>query len=358
MTEPIQFFLPGPTWVLPEVRQAMTADPIGHRSEAFMALYAELVPGLQMVLRTQGDVLIASGSATLLMESAVVSTVNERVLNLTCGAFSERWHAISRANGLQADRVAVPWGQAVDPDLVRDALRRQRYEAVTVVHNETSTGVMNPLHEIARTIREESDALILVDTVSSLAGAPVETDAWKLDVVVSGSQKALALPPGVAVAALSERAAKQAERVARRGFYTDLLRYRDKHRAGGTITTPTIPILWAMRVQLERMRGEGMGARWERHRQLRERAEARVAALGWSYASDPMAPSWTVSCVRPAPNQNAPDIVTAARQRGFVIGSGYGDWKASTVRIGHMGEVQLADVDRLFDALGDIPSSS
>jgi len=358
MTDPIKFFLPGPTWVLPEVRQAMTADPIGHRSAAFKALYAELVPGLQMVLRTQGDVLIASGSATLLMESAVVSTVNERVLNLTCGAFSERWHAISKANGLQADRVAVPWGQAVDPDLVREALRRQRYEAVTVVHNETSTGVMNPLHEIARVIREESDALVLVDTVSSLAGAPVETDAWKLDIVVSGSQKALALPPGIAVAAISERAARQAEGVRRRGFYTDLLRYREKHRAGGTITTPAIPILWALRAQLERIRAEGMGERWERHRQLREHAEARVAALGWSYASDPMAPSWTVSCLRPPADLSAPEVVAKARERGFVIGSGYGEWKPTTLRIGHMGEVQPSDVERLFDALEEISASS
>lgn len=358
MTDPIQFFLPGPTWVLPEVREAMTADPIGHRSAAFKALYEELVPGLQMVLRTAGDVLIASGSATLLMESAVVSTVNERVLNLTCGAFSERWHAISKANGLQADKVAVPWGQAVDPSLVREALRRQTYEAVTVVHNETSTGVMNPVADIARVVREESDALILVDTVSSLAGAPVETDEWGLDVVVSGSQKALALPPGVAVAALSERAAQQAEPVRRRGFYTDLLRYRDKHRAGGTITTPAIPILWAMQAQLGRIRNEGMETRWERHRQLRQRAEARVAALGWSYASSPMAPSWTVSCVKPLPHQSAPDIVSRARERGFVIGTGYGDWKPSTLRIGHMGEVQLSDLDALFDILSELTTSS
>jgi len=217
---------------------------------------------------------------------------------------------------------------------------------------------MNPVADIARVVREESDALVLVDTVSSLAGAPVETDDWGLDIVVSGSQKALALPPGIAISALSERAAKRAESVRRRGFYTDLLRYRDKHRKGGTITTPAIPILWAMRAQLERIHKEGMEARWERHRQLRQRAEARVSALGWRYASSPLAPSWTVSCVKPLPNQSAPGIVSLARERGFVVGTGYGDWKPSTLRIGHMGEVQLSDLDALFDVLNDLTTPS
>lgn len=356
MSERIRFFLPGPTYVLEEVRAAMTAPSIGHRSPAFKELYASLVPGLQAVLRTTGDVLVATGSATLLMESAVISTVRERVLNLTCGAFSERWHAISRAAGKEADRVSVPWGEIVTPDLVREALRRGRYDAVTVVHNETSTGVMNPLPEIAEVIREESDALILVDTVSSLAGAPVETDAWGLDVVVSGSQKALALPPGIAVAALSERAAKRAEAVTPRGFYTDLLRYRDKHRAGGTITTPCIPVVRALARQLERMAQEGMEARWERHRGLRRRAEEWVEVHGWSYASSPRGASWTVSCVRPPEGIAPAEVLAAAAERGFTIGGGYGDWKPITLRIGHMGEVRLADLDALLDTLAAIGS--
>ncbi|MGH9379335.1 MAG: pyridoxal-phosphate-dependent aminotransferase family protein [Thermoanaerobaculia bacterium] len=351
MSEPIRFFLPGPTYVMEEVREAMTAPSIGHRSTAFKELYASLTPGLQAVLRTSGDVLVATGSATLLMEAAVISTVRRRVLNLTCGAFSERWHAISQAVGKEADRVSVPWGEIVTPDLVREALRRGRYDAVTVVHNETSTGVMNPLSEIAGAIREESDALILVDTVSSLGGAPVETDAWGLDVVVSGSQKALALPPGIAVAALSERAAERAGEVSPRGFYTDLLRYRDKHRAGGTITTPCIPVFLALARQLQRIEEEGMEARWARHRELRRRAEDWAAANGWSYASSPEGASWTVSCVRPPEGVTPADVLGAAVDQGFTVGGGYGDWKPTTLRIGHMGEVRLQDLDALLEVL-------
>src|SRR5262245_34750602 len=175
----------------------MTQPMVGHRSAGFKEIYRRISERLPKVFRTAGDVMVATGSSTLVMESAVVSCVRQDVLNLTNGAFAERWHAISKAVGKAADKVSAPWGHAVDPDLVRSALRRKRYDAVTVVHNETSTGVMSPIAEVARVIREESDALILVDTVSSLGGAPVETDAWGLDVVLAGTQKAVAGPPGL-----------------------------------------------------------------------------------------------------------------------------------------------------------------
>ena len=269
--EPIQFFLPGPTWVRDDVREAMLQPVVGHRSPSFKKLYNSLGPRLQKVFRTTTDTPVATGSATLVMESAVTSVVAADVLNLTCGAFSERWHTISRSLGKRADRVSVPWGRAMDPDLVRAALRKKRYDAVTMVHNETSTGVINPLEELSRVVREESDALVLVDTVSSLAGAPVETDTWGLDIVLASIQKALAAPPGVAVFAISERAAERAEGVAGRGFYTDLVRYRDKHRGGGTITTPAVSILYALDRQLDVVLDEGMEARWARHARLRDR---------------------------------------------------------------------------------------
>jgi aspartate aminotransferase-like enzyme len=297
--------------------------------------------------------MIATGSSTLVMESAVVSTAAESVLNLTCGAFSERWHAISRAAGKAADQVAVPWGQAVDPDLVRRALRRKRYDAVTLVHNETSTGVMSPLAEIARAVREESEAILLVDTVSSLGGAPVETDAWGIDVVLAGTQKAIALPPGIALFTLSARAAERAAAVARRGFYTDLLRYRDKHREGGFITTPAIPLIYALDVQLDVILAEGMEARWARHARLAEKTAGWAAARGCDYASAAGARSVTVSCLRPPAGVAAPDLVQRLAGRGFTLGGGYGDWKGSTFRIGHMGEVRESDLDGLFAVIDE-----
>lgn len=349
--EEIRFFLPGPTYVTEDVRRAMTGPMIGHRSAAFKELYRSLTPRLQQVTRTAGDVMLATSSATLVMESAILSTVRTDVLNLVCGAFSERWHAISKLVGRQADRVSVPWGEAVDPELVRSALRRKRYEAVTLAHNETSTGVINPLREIAEVVHEESDALVLVDTVSSLAGAPVEVDEWRLDVVLASSQKALAVPPGLTVFTLSERAAERAAKVDNRGLYTDLIRYRDKHRAAGTITTPAVSIFYALDRQLDRIVDEGMEARWERHRQLQRLTAEWAEAHGLTYASAEGAHSPTVSCLRPPAGIGSPELVESLAKRGYTIGGGYGDWKPTTFRIGHMGEVRERDLQGLFGVI-------
>jgi aspartate aminotransferase-like enzyme len=360
MIEPIKFFLPGPSYVPEDVRQAMTKPMVGHRSAGFKEVYLSLSARLPQVFRTAGDVMIATGSSTLIMESAVVSCVQRDVLNLTNGAFSERWHAISKAVGKSADKVSVPWGRAVDPDLVRSALRRKRYEAVTLVHNETSTGAMSPLADVARAIREESDALILVDTVSSLGGARVETDDWGLDVVLAGTQKALAVPSGLTLFTLSERAAKRAEQVPHRGFYTDLLRYRDKHREGGPITTPAIPLIHALDAQLDRIfaaGAEGMEARWARHQRLYRRTAEWAASRGCEHASAPDARSVTVSCLKMSAGVTGVDpqtLVQELAQRGYTIGSGYGDWKPTTFRIGHMGEVQESDLDALLVEIDQI----
>jgi aspartate aminotransferase-like enzyme len=348
LTEKIQFFLPGPSYVTEAARQAMTKPMVGHRSAPFKNFFLSLAERLPRVLRTAGDGMIATGSSTLIMESAVVSCAASEVLNLVNGAFSDRWHGITRSVGRSADKVSFPWGEAVDPDVVRSALRRKKYEVVTVVHNETSTGVMSPLADIARAIREESDALIVVDTVSSLGGAPIETDDWGLDVVLAGTQKALALPPGLAVFTLSDRAAERASKVPNRGFYTDLLRYRDKHREGGNITTPAIPLFYALDVQLDVMLAEGMEARWARHEALQKRTAAWAEARGIEYASAPDARSLTVSCLKPPAGVDPQAIVKKLAERGWTIGGGYGDWKPSTFRIGHMGEVRMSDLDSLL----------
>ncbi|HVF58725.1 MAG TPA: alanine--glyoxylate aminotransferase family protein [Thermoanaerobaculia bacterium] len=357
MAEPIRFFLPGPSYVLEEVRQAMTGPMIGHRSAAFRDFTLSLAARLPRVFRTAGDAMIATGSSTLIMEAAVASTVRTDVLNLTNGAFSDRWHAISLSLGKSADRVAFQFGEAVDPDLVRTALRRKRYEAVTVVHNETSTGALSPLAEIARAIHEESDALLLVDTVSSLGGAPVETEAWALDVVLAGTQKALALPPGLTLFTLSDSAAARAAEVPHRGFYTDLLRYRDKHREGGAITTPAIPLYYALDRQLDRVLAEGMEARWERHRRLAERTAAWAGERGFTFPTALNARSPTVSCLKPPAGVDAPGLVKALAGRGFTVGGGYGDWKPTTFRIGHMGEVRERDLDDLLAVIDELTAA-
>jgi predicted phosphoserine aminotransferase len=352
--EPIRFFLAGPTYVLQRVREAQLRPPAAHRSAEFRAAYERITSALQQLFRTGAPVVTATGSATLLMEAAVVSTVAERALHLVNGAFAQRFHTISRAHGLDADEIVVPMGQAIDPELLRQALRRRRYDAITVVHSETSSGVLNPLAELARVAREESDALLVVDAVSSLAGAPVETDAWGLDVVLTAAQKALALPPGLAFCTVSSRAEQRMAKVRRRGFYTDLRRYLDKHREGGTITTPAVTLFWAAEAQLAAVLAEGLEARWARHAALQRRTVAWAEERGLCLPAAAAHRSPTVTAIEAPPGHPAPDLVRALATRGFTVSSGYGDWKPTTFRIGHMGEVQLSDLDGLLDALGHL----
>ena len=354
MSEPISFFLTGPTYVRQDVRQAMTRQPVAHRGAEFKALYEDLDARLPAIFRTSRPVYLASSSSSLSWDIAVVSAVCKDVLCLTNGAFSERFLRVARSWGKEADQIAVPWGEPIDPELVRQALRRKKYEAVTLAHNETSTGVLSPLAEIAEVVREESDALIFVDAVSSLAGCQVETEQWGIDFLFTGAQKALALPPGLAFITVSERLLEKAKTIRHRGYYTDILEYDKKHRASGPITTPAMSQIWALDKQLERLEAEGIEARWQRHLDLRKLTEAWAAKRGFTYASKPSGASPTVSCLRPPLGLKAPDLVKALAERGFTVAGGYGAYKLETFRIGHMGEVQSSDLERLFEAIDDV----
>ncbi|MGE0640298.1 MAG: alanine--glyoxylate aminotransferase family protein [Thermoanaerobaculia bacterium] len=351
MSEAIRYFVPGPCYVLESTRRAMLGPVVGHRSPEFRPVYARITERLRSVFRTERDAYLATSSSTLLMEAALVSLTGGAVLHLVNGAFSERWRDIARSLGREADEIAVPWGEGVDPELLRAALRRKRYDAVTMAHNETSTGVLQPVDSLARVVREESEALVLVDAVSSLAGARLETDAWDLDFVFAGSQKGLAAPPGLALFTFSERAERRAGSIPHRGYYGDLLRYRDKHREGGPITTAAVSIAYALDAQLERIEREGLEARWARHLALYGQTASWVEANGCSWASSGGVRSPTVSCLRPPAGIDAPLFVRGMKERGFTLGGGYGRFKDSTFRIGHMGEVQSNDLAALFAAM-------
>ena len=348
MTEEIRFYLTGPSYVLERVRQAMTQYPIGHRGADFKAMAVRIADKLPQVFRTSRPVMIVTGSGSIMWDMATLALVNTRVLNLVNGSFSDRFHSVCKAWGKEADKVEAPLGKIVEPDLLRQALRRKRYELVTFAHNETSTGVLNPLAELVKVVREESDALVAVDCVSSLAGARVESEEWDADFLFTASQKALALPPGLAFCTLSERAAAKLGKVGPRGYYADIKRYYDKQATLETVTTPAIPQYWALDAQLEVILEEGMENRWQRHLDLRARTEAWAAGSGFTYASEPAGASPTVSCLRPPAGIDAPELVKKLRAEGYIVGGGYGDLKASTLRIGHMGEVRLADLDGLL----------
>jgi aspartate aminotransferase-like enzyme len=348
----VRFFLPGPVWVRDAVRQAMAHEAIGHRGKTFSDLYARIPPRLQKVFRTEGFVFTTTSAATGLWEAALLNLMPERVLAIASGAFSERWAVCARDLGLAVDVLESPWGVPVEPADVRRALGKARYEAVTVVHSETSTGTLNDLAAIARAVREGSEAFVLADVVTSIAGSPVETDAWGLDFVLSGSQKALALPPGLGVAFASERFRARARERSRSHYLRlpEAEAFAEKHQ---TPYTPSTPHLFALDVQLDHILAETIEGRWARHEAMRRRVEAWAVERGHAHAPPEGARSWTVSCVRPRPGVSAEALVDRVKQRGFTIGGGYGKWKASSFRIGHMGDVDLASLDALLGALDE-----
>jgi aspartate aminotransferase-like enzyme len=348
----VRFFLPGPVWVRDAVREAMAHEAIGHRGKAFENLYRDIPSRLQQVFRTKGFCFTATAAATGLWEAALLNLAPERVLAVVSGAFSERWAVCARDLGIAVDRVELPWGTAADPDAVAAALGKARYDAVTVVHSETSTGALNDLAAISRAVRGASDAFVLADVVTSLAGSPVECDAWALDFALTGTQKALALPPGLGVAFASDRFRARA-RERSRAHYLRLSEAEAFAEKSQTPYTPSTPHLFALDVQLDHILAETMEGRWTRHDALRRRVLAWAEERGHALVPPEGARSWTVSCIRPREGVSSEALVAKTKERGYTIGGGYGKWKPTTFRIGHMGDVDLASLENLLAVLDE-----
>jgi aspartate aminotransferase-like enzyme len=338
-----RFLLPGPTEVHPEVLAAMNRAMIPHRGQDMVDLLKRMEPPLQRLCRTERRVLVGTCSATGFMEMAVRSGVKHRALSLVGGAFGERFAAIVAATGRDVVRLQVPLGQTVEPEMLRDALKRTDVEAVTLVHSETSTGALAPLEELAAVVHEFDDVLLLVDAVTSMAGSPVETDEWSLDFVLTGSQKALALPPGLALAVASERMLEHAKSIPERGAYLDVIAFDKAAGNYQPTNTPAISLLYALDAQLERIEAEGgIEGRWQRHDAMRQVVEqwvgGRGGELGFSYLPPQGRRSWTVSCLEVPEGKNGRELVQAVKKKGWIIGTGYGELKPTTLRIGHMGD--------------------
>ena len=366
MTDPVppppafgRFFLPGPTDVHPEVLAAMQRPMIGHRSGAMEQLLAGIEAPLARLFRTSRPVLVGTTSATGFMEMAVRNGVRHRALSLVNGSFSERFANLVHACGKECVRLDVPLGCAVEPDMLRDTLRRTPVDAVTLVHSETSTGVLQDVEALAGVVREFDDVVLLVDAVTSLAGSPVETDRWGgaggLDFVLTGSQKALALPPGLALGVASDRMLERARTLPMRGLYFDLVSFLGATTKHQPTNTPAIPLLFALETQLGRIEREG-GAegRWRRHDAMRRRVEEWSEPHGFGFLPREGRRSWTVSCLKVPEGKSAKQLVGALKQAGWTIGAGYGPLKESTIRIGHMGDHTVGALDQLLDLLAGL----
>ena len=346
----VRFFNPGPVWVRPQVMQALTGPMLSHRSQAFMDLYGRILEKLPKVFRTARTAHTLATSATGVWESALVSCVEGPVLSLGNGAFSEKWSEMSQRLGLETDLLKVEWGKPISPDDVKKKLAGKKYAAVTVVHSETSTGVLNDLAAIAKVVRENSDALVFADAVTSVAGTKVETDAWGLDVVLTGSQKAFALPPGLALFAMSERTLAAAKKKKFRGLYLDLVDIDAFAQKKQTPTTPCLPLLYALDVQLDHILAEGIENRWARHEAMRLAIAEWAAKNGFRIFAEKGAESPTVTSMIPPAGVNAEELNKALKAAKWTTGSGYGKLKATNVRIGHMGDVDVASVKNYLKA--------
>ena len=238
-----KLFIPGPVDVSQATYEAMTQPIIGHRGADFEELYASIQPGLRKIAGTEGPVFVATSSAWGVMEGAMRNLVRKKVLNLCCGAFSDKWFPVAQACGKEAEKIQVEWGEAIDPAAVRAKLEEGGFDTVTLVHNETSTGVLNPLAEIAAVVNSFDDVLLVADTVSSFSAVPTPVDSLGIDVLLAGVQKALALPPGLAVFTCSPRALERAESISDRGYYFDFLEYAKADAKNNTPSTPAIALL-------------------------------------------------------------------------------------------------------------------
>lgn len=336
----------------------MTQQMIAHRGKGIEDLMARLAPRLQQVFRTTRPVYTSTSSATGLMEAGVRNAVRERVLCLVNGSFSERFHKAAVNSGIAADKLEVPYGQYHAPEMVADALRKGGYDVVTVVHSETSTGVLNPIADIAKVVHDAGDVVLVVDTVSSMAAAPVESDAWGLDYVLTGSQKALALPAGLAFCAANDRVLARAKESRRRGLYFDLLEFDEYHRKNQSPNTPAVSLLYAADVQLAHLEAEGMEARWARHAAMAERTWAWAEALGARIGIRLYAPAGYrapgVTCITVPAGKTGSGVASAMKAKGFVIATGYGKLKDDMVRVGHMGDHTMEELETLLGALQEV----
>ncbi|MDE0898220.1 MAG: alanine--glyoxylate aminotransferase family protein [Longimicrobiales bacterium] len=354
-----RFFLPGPTEVHPDVLQAQTLPMVSHRGPESRAFMRALQAGLETVFVTERPVFISTSSATGLMEAAVRNAGRTRILSLVNGAFSQRFADIARACGLEVGVVEVPWGEAHDPEQVRTALESESYDAVTMAHSETSTGVLNDVRALTEVVRDFDDTLVLVDSVSSFGAAELRPDEWGIDFLLTGSQKAFALPPGLSFGVASERMMARAAVAPNRGYYFDLELFAANHGKDQSPTTPAISVLYALKVQLTRMISEGMAARWARHVEMADATSAwvdkmRTAGVGLEMVAPAAFRSPAVSTIRTPEGVTGPDVTRGVVERGWLVGGGYGKLKPSTFRIGHMGEKTMGELDAVLDVLTEV----
>jgi len=347
-----KLFIPGPIAVSDKTLRAMAQPMIGHRSPDFVALYQSLQPGLQALAGTRGPVYLSTSSAFGSMEGALRNVVQKKVLCCMNGAFADKWHDVALRCGKQAAALKFEWGQPVDPAAVRRELATGAYDAITLIHNETSCGCMSDLPALMAVIREFPDVVSIVDTVSSFSALPIRQDELGIDVLITGSQKALALPPGLSLISASQKSIARAALLKDRGYYFDFLEFQKNHEAGMTPSTPVIPLIYALQSKLEDIKAEGLEARYARHARLNQLVRAWAFAKGFTLFPREGYGSVTLNCFANTLKVDLSAVNKALKAKhGCVIDGGYGKLKGTTFRISNMGDETDASMGVLLSAL-------
>jgi aspartate aminotransferase-like enzyme len=327
---------------------------IGHRMKEYAVLHREVTTGLKNLLNTQSPVFLSTSSAFGVMEGAVRNLVQKRCANFGNGAFSSKWHDVTRRCGLEADLFSAEWGQPITPEMVDVALAGGKYDAMTLVHNETSTGAMNPLEDIAAVMKKYPEVSFIVDTVSSMSAVPIDVDALGTDVCLAGVQKAFGLPPGLAVFAVSPKALEKAKTTPNRGYYFDFEEFAANDLKDNTPSTPCISLIYGLAHQLRKFFAEGLENRYARHRKMAEATRQWVLDQGFGLFAAEGYRSMTLTSGVTDGRTDLEKLKKLAAEKGYAIDNGYGKIKNKTFRIPHMADMTQADLDELFRLLEEL----
>jgi aspartate aminotransferase-like enzyme len=354
----VKLHIPGPVEVSDKTFQAFRSPMIGHRGQGFKDLYGKIQPQLQQLLYTNRLVFLSTSSAWGVMEGAIRNLVAKKVLCCMCGAFSDKWLDVSQRCAKSAEGLQVPWGSPIRAEEIDARLATGQFDALTLIHNETSTGVMSPLQEIAQLKKKYPDVLFIVDAVSSLSATRIPFDELGIDVLLAGTQKAFALPPGLSVFACSAAALERAAKMKDRGYYFDFLEFQKNAEQNMTPSTPSIGHVYALASKLDDIFAEGLEARYLRHATLAQLTRKWAAKHGFTLFPEGGFESITLTCVNNGAKPGGRTVDAAKLQklvkdRGFLIDGGYGKIKGTTFRVSNMGDETEASMQTLFAAMDE-----
>ena len=349
----VKLHIPGPVEVSEKTFKALCSPMIGHRGQGFKDLYAKVQPQLQQLLSTKQLVYLSTSSAWGVMEGSIRNLVSKKVLNCMCGAFSDKWFDVSKKCGKQADALQVDWGSPIRAEAIDKKLATGEFDALTIIHNETSTGVMSPLAEIAALKKKYPDVMFIVDAVSSMTAVPLKFDELGIDVLLAGTQKAFALPPGLAVFACSPAALAKAATIKDRGYYFDFVEFQKNAAESMTPSTPSIPHIYALSSKLDDFFAEGLEARYARHQKTNQMTRDWAKKHGFTLYPEAGFESITLTCVNNGAKPGGRTVDVAKLQKltkegGFLIDGGYGKIKGTTFRVSNMGDETEATMGQLF----------